>query len=80
LIQKEISDVINQVYIAQMEKLSKQIYEMVLTTDEDTKATNSVPRQILYQKAFLEEYQKNRNIFKTYFARGSARLLFFTKK
>jgi len=58
LIQKEISDVINQVYIAQMEKLSKQIYEMVLTTDEDTKTTNSVLRQILYQKAFLEEYQK----------------------
>ena len=51
-----------------------------LTTDEDTKTTNSVLRQILYQKAFLVEYQKNRNIFKTYFARGSVRLLFFYKK
>ena len=67
---KEISDVINQVYIAQMEKLSKQIYEMVLTTDEDTKASNSIPRQILYQKAFLEEYQKKskhiQNVFRNW--------------
>jgi len=58
------------VYIAQMEKLSKQIYEMVLTTDEDTKATNNVPRQILYQKAFLEEYQKKskhiQNVFRNW--------------
>ncbi len=46
-----------------------------LTTDEDTKTTNSIPRQILYQKAFLEEYQKNRSISKMCFARGKKQTL-----